>query len=74
MEETNNQRIARMYEEAGYKYQVLYLNVRKCNDVPVRGDEENRVLLSGFSPSLFNQVLEIRKYESREYLFEYNNE
>ena len=59
MEETNNQRIAQMYEEAGYNVPgIIYWNVRACNDVPVGGDEENRVLLSGFSPSLFNQVLE----------------
>ena len=59
MEETNNQRITRMYEEAGYDVPgIIFWNVRACNDVPVGGDENNTVLLSGFSPSLFNQVLE----------------
>ena len=37
---------------------LIYWNVRANEDVPVRGDEENRVLLSGFSPALFKQVVE----------------
>ena len=58
MEETNNQRIIRMYEEAGYDVPgIIYWNV-SVMILPVGGDEENTVLLSGFSPSLFNQVLE----------------
>ena len=59
IEETNDERISNLYKRSGYKMPTLiYWNVRANEDVPVRGDEENRVLLSGFSPALFKQVIE----------------
>ena len=57
--ETNNERIERLYNDNGYKIpSIIYWNVRSSNDVPVEGTDDNKVLLSGFSPSLFNQVIE----------------
>jgi len=58
--ETNHENIKKKYAKAGYKTpQIVYWNVRaNTPDFPVRGDESDVALVSGFSPSILKDLVE----------------
>ena len=57
---TNHELIKAKYMAAGYKMpQLVYWNVSsRQNNVPVKYDEHGVCLVSGYSPTLFRQVME----------------
>jgi len=53
------QMIERMYAKAGYSVpQIIYWNLRSSNGVPVKFDESGTCLVSGYSPSLMQSLLD----------------
>jgi hypothetical protein len=51
--------ITRKYAEAGYTVpQVVFWNLRHSHGVPARADQQGVALVSGYSPSLMQGLLE----------------
>jgi len=52
--------IKRMYSDAGYVLpQIIFWNLRTSTGIPVKFDERGTALVSGFSPSIMKNILEI---------------
>ena len=50
--------IKRKYESAGYKVPtVIFWNLRACDNVPVKYNEQGVALVSGFSPAIMKSIL-----------------
>jgi hypothetical protein len=50
--------IERKYEASGYKIpNVVFWNLRACDNVPVKFDKKGTALVSGFSPAILKSIL-----------------
>lgn len=61
---TNMENINRLYKDSGYtRPQIVFWNVNgSSTDFPVTVDENNTVLISGFSPTILNSLIERDKF------------